>query len=430
MARYAKLRETLSETLWVAPVLGLVLAMALVVVTIQADLNLGVGSSPVIGFGGDADSARSILSTIAASMLTFLALVFTLTVVALQLASDYSPRLLRNFLTARSSKLALALFVATFTYSVLVLREVSTEQVPELSVTVALLLVILSALAFVYYVGEIANSLRVARIVQTAGDLTRTEISSSFGRAGAGGEDEERARGWRAIEAREPDELVAWEGTAGAVTALDLGGFRRLAESKGLIFELRMQPGDFLPAGAPAVAIYGPGSGLGASEVGKFTATAAERSINQDAAFGIRQLVDIAVRGLSPGINDPTTASQAIDQIHDVLLRLGSSRLHSGVLRDDTGDVRVLLPVHSWPDYLHLALDEIRIYGEGSPQVSRRLRSMLLDLRDRLPQCRREALDAQLELLERSIDSAFANAADREWIRRSPAAGAAAIRGA
>ena len=147
--------------------------MALTVLTIELDDSVTVASSAVVGFDGGADSARSILSTIAASMLTFLALVFTLTVVALQLASDFSPRLLRNFFTARASKLSLSLFVTTFTYAVLVLREVSPDNVPELSVTVAIVLVLLSVLMFVYYVSVIAQSLRVANIVDTAGSATR-----------------------------------------------------------------------------------------------------------------------------------------------------------------------------------------------------------------------------------------------------------------
>lgn len=418
MARLALLRDRMRETLWPAPAAGLLLAMALTVLTIEIDDQVSVGSSVVIGFGGGPDSARAILGTIAASMLSFLALVFTLTIVALQLASDFSPRLLRNFLTARSSKLALALFVATFTYAVLVLREVSPEEVPELSVTVAIVLVIFSALAFVYYVSTIAQSLRVANIVATAGEAAREEISAWLDPEMEAGEEEaERHRGWRSVTDSKPQAVIPWGGDPGVVTAINLDGLRELACRCDGILELRLQVGDFLPTGAPALAVHGTDEEVDEAEVCRLLAVAKERSFHQDAAFGLRQLVDIAARGLSPGINDPTTAVQALDQIHDILLRLGSRALHSGVLRGDGEEVRVLVPVHSWPDYLHLAIDEIRLYGEGSMQVSRRLYALLGDLRERLPPCRREAVELQLELLDAAVEDGFSQATDRERAR-------------
>lgn len=411
-------RELVRESLWIAPAVGVLFAMALTVLTIEVDDSVTVGSSAVIGFDGGADSARSILSTIAASMLTFLALIFTLTVVALQLASDFSPRLLRNFFSARASKLALALFVATFTYAVLVLREVSPSLIPELSVTVAIVLVLLSVLMFVYYVSVIAQSLRVANIVDTAGSATRDEIISSLDADGEPG-DEERDRdlGWRAIEGAESAGVVAWEGKPGVITAISLDGLREVAERSDAILELRAQVGDFLPGGAPVLAVYGSEQLPSPDQVCNLIGTANERSFHQDAAFGLRQLVDIAARGLSPGINDPTTAVQSLDQIHDALLRLGERRLHSGVLRGADDAVRVLVPVHSWDDYMHLAIDEIRIYGEGSLQVCSRLHQLLDDLRSRLPAIRRPAVEHQLELLDAAIDAGFDQVADRERAR-------------
>ncbi len=418
MAWLGRAREWLSETLWVAPALGLVVAMGLAVGTLAIDDGVEVGTSLIVGFGGGADSARAILSTIAASMLTFLALVFTLTVVALQLASDFSPRLLRTFLVARSSKLALALFVATFTYATLVLREVSPSNVPELSVTVATTLAIVSVLAFVYYVSAIAQSLRVANIVATAGATIRGEIGAAFGEPGeAGEEDAERERGWSAIEGDEPTAVICWGQDPGVVTAVDFDGLRKLATHRGVILELLVEAGDFLTGGASLVAVHGNGAEVTDEEVRRLFAIGPERTSHQDAAFGLRQLVDIAARGLSPGINDPTTAVQALSQIHDALLRLGSRRLHSGVLRDADGAVRVLAPVHSWSDFVHLGLDEIRIYGEGSLQVSRRLNALLEDLSRRLPRCRLGPIDEQQRLLDASIESGFAMAADRNRAR-------------
>lgn len=417
MARLASLRDWVGETLWLAPAGGLLLAMALTVLTIEIDDVVEVGSSALIGFDGGPDSARSILSTIAASMLTFLALVFTVTVVALQLASDFSPRLLGNFLSARTTKIALALFVATFAYAVLVLREVSPASVPELSVTIAIALSIVSVMVFVYYVSEIAQSLRVANIVDGAGAATRAELEGRSPGGEPGEEEAERDRGWAAIEGAEPRSVVSWEGGPGVVTTLDLEGMRGLAAEIGGIVELRGQVGDFLPTGAPTIAVYGSDREVEPERLGDLIAIGRERTFGQDPAFGLRQLADIAARALSPGINDPTTAVQSLDQIHDALLRLGARELYSGVLRGPEGEVQVLVPVHSWEDYLHLGIDEIRIYGEGSLQVSRRLNSLLGDLRTRLPSCRRAAVEQQLRLLDASIDTGFAHQADRDRAR-------------
>lgn len=417
MARLAALRDQIRESLWLMPVIGLILAMGLTIVTIEIDSEVTVGSSTVIGFDGGPDSARSILSTIAASMLTFLALVFTLTVVALQLATNFSPRLLSSFLTARISKISLAVFVATFTYSVLVLREVNPESVPELSVSVAIVLVIISVIVFVYYLSAIAQSVRVATIVERAAAATRGEIESSFEEGEPGEERRKRKEGWRPTKEREPDRVFDWPGTPGVVTSIDLDGLRGLAERLEAVIELRLQVGDFVPAGAPALAAYGYDGEIDAGTLQRGIATAKERTLHQDAAFGLRQLADIASRALSPGVNDPTTAVQALDQIHDLLLRLGGRCLYSGVLRDANGEVRLLVPVHTWEDYLHLAIDETRLYGADSLQICRRLRALLEDLADRLPEARIPAVREQLELLDASVEASFNSQPDRDRAR-------------
>jgi uncharacterized membrane protein len=135
--------------------------------------------------------------------------------------------------------------------------------------------------------------------------------------------------------------------------------------------------------------------------------------MQQDAAFGLRQLVDLAARALSPGINDPTTAVQAIDQIHDALRRLAIRPLHSGRVTDDDGVVRLVHPVMAWEDFISLAVDEIRIYGAGSLQVLRRLRGMLDDLLRVVDDSRRPPLRVQLGLLAAAAEREFPDARDR-----------------
>lgn len=414
MVKITRLREILLEALWIAPVFGVIGAAGLASLTIRLDEGIDLGRTAVIGFNGDAISADSILSTIATSMLSFLALVFTLTVIALQLATGFSPRLLRSFLTDRTSKLALAIFVATFAYAILILRSLNEDEVPELSVTVAIVLVIVSVIVFVYYVSEIAQSLRVANLVKRAGNDARREIMRAYTDGEPGSEDTDRREGWRAVSDRGPDEVLGWPGAPGVVTAVDLEGFSELARHHDLTIELRFQVGDFLPFEAPVLAVYGATGKIADDEIEVRIGAAPERTFRQDAAFGIRQLVDIASRALSPGVNDPTTAVQAIDQIHDLLIRLGLKRLYSGVIADEGGTTRVLAPVHTWNDLVRLGVEEIRIYSADSIQVARRLRAMLGDLGDRLAEPRLAVIEQQTDLLLASIDENFPHAGDRE----------------
>jgi uncharacterized membrane protein len=141
-----------------------------------------------------------------------------------------------------------------------------------------------------------------------------------------------------------------------------------------------------------------------------------ERDVDQDASFGIRQLVDVAVRALSPGVNDPTTAVQALHQIHDLLQRLGRRRFPSPLRADDAGITRLILPRPDWDAYVSLALDEVRQYGGSSMQVARRLRSLLEGLRAALPAYRHPPLVEQLALLEHSL-AAFGTEPEREIAR-------------
>ena len=189
--------------------------------------------------------------------------------------------------------------------------------------------------------------------------------------------------------------------------AIDANGLAERARACDAVFELLFRVGDFVPEGAPALATYGTSERIDDGELRRYVGSANERSTSQDPAFGLRQLVDIASRALSSGVNDPTTAVQAIDQIHDLLLRLGSGRLHSGAMRDGDGKIRLIVPTRDWDDYVHLAIEEIRLYGAGSIQVTRRLNAMLEDLEDRLPVCRSAALNAQSALLTRAVARSF-----------------------
>lgn len=188
-----------------------------------------------------------------------------------------------------------------------------------------------------------------------------------------------------------------------------------LAQRADCRLELLWAVGDFVPTGAALVRIVGDLARLSYTDVVNCIAVGPERTMNQDVAYGIRMLVDIAERSLSSGpFEDPTTAVQAIDRLHDILRQLARRPLHSGLYHDSAGTLRLVVPTMRWGGYVRVAFDEIRQAGAGSPQVSRRLKAALDDLLTVAPPDRRPALEHQLALLGGLADAAAHSAADRQ----------------
>jgi uncharacterized membrane protein len=172
--------------------------------------------------------------------------------------------------------------------------------------------------------------------------------------------------------------------------------------------------GDFLPVGEDAFRLYGPRAGaVDDAALRRSIALGSERILDEDPAFGFRIIVDIAIKALSPAINDPTTGVLAVDQIQHLLHLLGGRQLDSGVARDSSGEVRLLYRTPSWEDFVTLAVTETRLCGAGSPQVTRRLQAMLEQLVQVLPAERSTALRAEMALLKRTIERTFPDPEDR-----------------
>ena len=409
--KFFRWRESLRTSLWLIPTLCVGSAALLGAILIELDRNL---DTP-FDFRGGPDSAQNFLSTISSSMITFTGLVFTITIVVLQLASQqFSPRVLRTFLRDRHSQFALGVFTATFAYALIVLRSVRTEGsvggefVPSTAVTGAFILVLLSLALFVDYIHHIAQSIRVPSITKSIGDETRAAISDIY--------DHEHTdpplplpAGGKVIEVPAPKR--------GIVTALDRDRLVALAEENDCVVEIVPAIGDYVPEGAPLLRVHG-GSDRAARDFADHVGLGPERTTQQDPAFGFRQLVDIAERGLSPAINDPTTAVQCLDEIHDLLRRLAARAFPSGQRLDSSGRLRLAFPVTSWEGYVSLACDEIRQYGGESIQVHRRLRSMLMDLMSVAPRDRDTPLRQQLRLLDASADLNLDHPEDREAAKR------------
>jgi uncharacterized membrane protein len=381
---------------WAIPAAIVASGSAGALALLEWDARLESGGRP-LGFTGGPDSARALLSTIATSMLTLTALVFSITVVVLQLASgQFSPRVLRTFLRDQRNQTTLGVFLATFTFALLVLREVRGQDVavdkfvPGVSIAFCFGLVIVSVAFFVQYIHNITVSIRVIEII----DRISTETIDVIERV----HPHEPSEVLPPVVPGDPPTRTVLAGSRGVVTSVDMEGLSEIASHGNATLVVVPRTGDFVAVGMPLVAVHGNGS-IDDAQLRNGVTLAKERDIAEDPAFGFRQLVDIAERALSPGINDPTTAAQCLDHLHDLLRRLVDRPLPG--LVTCTGEDRglVVAPRFTWDDYVALAVDEIAHWGAESIQVRQRTVAMLEDLAANVPPDRVPVLHERLRLL-------------------------------
>lgn len=382
LLRLTALLERLRGALWLLPTLGTVSALLLGTILTEVELEPESPLRPLL-FSGDTDGARTLLSIVAGSMITLTGTVFSLTVVALQLAAgQYSPRLLRNFLRDRGNQVTLAVFVATFAYAVAVLRRirgVESSNVPSLAITVGMFLVLVSIGMLVYFLHHLTESIRLEDVIRRARRSAVAVVEEIY------------------PDPVDPDDappslpevpdgaLEIPVPTTGYLQAVAANRLLEIACATGTVLRLRPVIGTILTQGT----VLGWAWPLDGSaiidedtlveKVRQTVRIGFERTQQQDVALGIRQLVDVAVKALSPGVNDPTTAVDVIGQLSTVLARLTSRRLDQR-LRFHEGVLRVALPRPGYPAYLDLAVGQIRRYGANEPAVVIALLRLLLDL--------------------------------------------------
>ena len=391
----------LSRGLWFVPLACVLAGVALSIGTIAIDKAFDYELIPHWISGGP-EAAMEILGTVAASMVSLAALVLTITMVVVQLAmGQFSPRIVQRILEDKPSQLAIGIFVGTFAHAMLALREVQTHGqgvVPGLAVVVAFVLVIVSIMVLVWYVHHIGRSLRVSALIELVGTDTRKLLDTVYADRGV-------------TPRFQRPTLCAPR--SGVITQIDHEALVEVAESGECVLKLVPALGEFVPAGGPLFEISGKPERLDAGAAVRSIRLGLERTLDQDMAYGLRMLVDIAERSLSDGpFLDPTTAVQAIDRLYDCLRQLAPRPFPDGTYRDKKGAVRLVTSSRTWEDYVHLAFDEIRIAGAGSPQVARRLRAALEDLLAVAPQERKQCLQEQLHLLQSGAQGAIAERSD------------------
>lgn len=390
---------TLLSGYWFLPTMILLLVSALAVALVEIDTRLDADARRM-GFSGGPDSAREILSTIASSTLTLTALVFSVTVIVLQLASgQFSPRVLRTFLRDHRNQATLGVFLATFMYALLVLREVRGDDgaadqfVPGVAVTFSFVLVVLSIGFFIQYIHNITNSIRVIEIIDRVSRETVKAIERMHPRDSEVAADRHVGPACGAVRSD----------TRGVVTSVAIDRLAQVARRSGVSLVVVPRAGEFVATGVTLVTVHGDTSRLGDEDEGDIRGSITlekERDLGEDPSFGLRQLVDIAERALSPGVNDPTTASQCLDHLHDLLRRLAERPLPRVRVETAGGDARVVVPQPTWDDYVALALDEIRHWGADSIQIHKRIAAILDDLDSAVTQDRRAVLLERRRRLE------------------------------
>jgi uncharacterized membrane protein len=362
-------------------------------------------------FGFSEEGARAILGTLVSSMLTFIVFVLSATLIVVQLASgQLTPRVIALVLTQRGVKFTLGALTFTYTYTLAALGRVE-DQVPDLYVGVAVVLNLACILVFFLFVQLFSTGLRPASVMLLVADRAHRVVEEVYPLKYDPKLPEQPTT---AALPNAPAEPVDFTGPSGVLMAFSLAGLDRLARDVDAVIELVPHVGDSLAPGDPLFRIYGGARPVSRHALRGCVAVGTERTLEQDPRFAFRILVDIANKALSPAINDPTTAVLALDRIDDLLLNLGRRRLDEGLARGPDDKPRVVYGTPDWPDYVTLAVSEIRQYGEGSIQVDRRLKAMLEHLLASLPESRWPPLQQELALLSTGVGRRFPDEADRK----------------
>jgi uncharacterized membrane protein len=414
-------RQRIAVSLWFVPAIFAAASIGAANLTnwLDARVDAPIGVRPDLV--SDPGTAATFAAAIAAATLAFVAVVFATTLVAIQLAaSQYSPRTVRIFIRSRVTRVTLGLFLATFVFSLFMLVNnraavASARQfAPVVSVSALLALTLATVFGFIAYLHGVVRLMRVQYLLEAIATESRRAIEENFPPASA----------YIDAGAPRPDPAprrLRYTGRAGVVSATDLHGLVELCRRKGCWLELTVGVGEYLTHGTPVALVHG--ADLAARDVTRFFLIGGERTFTQDPAFGFRQLVDVAIRALSPAVNDPTTGVQAIDRLSDLLAITGNRPDPTGLRIDSAGTVRVKRKLRNFDALLVLALTEIIRYGADAPQVVRRLRGMLDELQDTLPAERHPALASQRNLLDAAVSAALpapfmpvAATADREGL--------------
>lgn len=355
------------------------------------------------------NAAIGIYSAVASGMLALTAIVFSLMFVMVQFsATAYSPRLVLWVANDPLVPHAIGVFTATFLYALAALAWVDrygSGRVPLGGAAMVVVMLIVSIIMFVGLIQRI-HKLQVTQMLIFTGDQGRQVIEDFYPPIDT-----------LSVGAVKPlpspcTQTLLHHGRPRKIQRINISALVGMASAAGCVIEIVAAIGDAVVESTPILKVYGCSSQLPEERLRNAIQLGSERTFDQDPKYAIRLLVDIAIRALSPAVNDPTTAVQALDEIEDLLIRLGRRRLEIGAFRDGQAELRLLASFPTWEDFLALAFDEIRAYGSTSIQVMRRMKALLSELLSIMPEERQPALRHWRERLQATVTGAFRDRED------------------
>lgn len=372
----------LQSSFWFLPALMSCVAFFLAFATTATDklFIFRTGAQQWLIYSGGADGARTVLSVIAGSMITVAGVVFSITIVVLSLASSqFGPRLIKNFMNVRANKIVMGTFVSTFIYGILVLRTVDSGPeerfVPSLSITIAILMALLSLGVLIYFIHSVSESIRAENIIARVRDDLDRAVDRIFPQKLFQGEDSRHnliKRDYHIPKECDREVCQVRSQSSGYLQAVDNEALMQIAVEENLLMHLGYRPGDFITQNSVLVVVW-PGNKVDDELSGKINAVfilGPERTLEQDVEFAISQLAEIAVRALSPGINDPFTAITCIDWLGAVLCRLANRKMPSSHRYDGQNRLRVICKPFTFEGMVEAAFNMIRQNSGAIPAVS------------------------------------------------------------
>lgn len=423
---FRKIWIEVRSSLWFVPTLlvlaAIILALGLVELDVVFAKPLSAKSwGPLLNAGSE--GARGMLTAIAGSMITVAGVAFSITIVTLSLAStQYTPRILRNFMRDRANQFVLGVFVAIFTYCLIVLRTIrggaendGAGFVPLLAVAFALLLALVSIGFLIFFIHHVATSIQASSILRAITDETRSAIDALF----------PDNLGEEKVDAPVPElsEMGPWHPVevqaTGYLQHVSVSGLLNFAEEHDLVLRLEQHPGEFVAPGAPLLCADRALDDQSRDALRSFFAIADFRTVEQDAGFGIRQIVDIAMKALSPGVNDTSTAVSCLDYLGALLCQIAGRHLASP-FRAKQGKLRVIAPTPLFEHFVAKSFDEVRHSAAGNVTI---LGHLLRVIRRVGGACQstaqREVLATHARLVAEAADHTVPASYDRERINEA-----------
>ena len=397
--RWYAFKSYLRSTIWTVPLFAILAEQA----TFRALMVLTPGLGGIPGFTYSEVGTVAAMDWVIGSSITYMTFAFGMLLVAIQVSSgQLTPRIVATTLLRDNTiRFSLGLFVYTLMLAVSV--KLRTERIPPFLMSVASILGLVSTAVFLFLIDYSARMLRPVSIVSRVGNLGLRVFEEVYPRQIKAGSS--TARSDRKLDP--PGRTVLHEGTSAIVIAVNLQALVAEAQKADGIIEFAHRVGDFVAVGEPLFWLHDGALAIDDRILRGLVAFGPERTIEQDSTFAVRVIVDIAIKALSKAINDPTTAVLAIDQLHRLLRAVGKRHLHDDEVCAADGRPRLIFRTPNWSDFVQLAFTEIRLYGAENPQVARRLRAMIENLIQGLPEARQPALRHELDLLNGMLEKLY-----------------------